>query len=88
MVRGMVWVDTWIDFEIFASIIISTYKDILFQCCSDKNPEYMHEHCAKTCGICTPSSNEIVIAEAQCTNAFHSCREWAERGKWFVDRCT
>ncbi|KAG7339082.1 ShK domain-like protein [Nitzschia inconspicua] len=45
-----------------------------------KNPAYMNEHCAKTCGICEADALEIQL-QSKCTNAFHSCQEWADNGK-------
>jgi hypothetical protein len=44
----------------------------------DKNKEFMHVKCPKSCKICV--SDEI----KGCKDAFHSCPEWAEHGKWYV----
>jgi hypothetical protein len=44
----------------------------------DKNKEFMHVKCPKSCNICV--SDEI----KGCKDAFHSCPEWAEHGKWYV----
>lgn len=52
---------------------------------SERNPAFMDVKCAKTCGICQMDEFELKFQpQLQCSNAFHSCKEWAENGKWYV----
>ena len=52
----------------------------------DKNPEFMHEQCKQSCGLCTPTPEE----EGECQDHHSRCTDWAEKGNlqvnnlWYV----
>ena len=60
-------------------ILRSILTVIAFSFPSDKNPEFMHDQCQLSCGLCTPADC-LDLAEA----GTRQCREWAWHGEWYV----
>lgn len=54
-----------------------------------KNPEFMHDKCKQSCGLCPTDtlskSSAVAVGEDSCRNWLDTCEEWAEKGNKDVD---
>ena len=46
-----------------------------------KNPEFMHDQCRQSCGLCIPTPEE----KGECQDHHPRCTEWAEKGNLHVN---
>jgi hypothetical protein len=47
----------------------------------DVNPEFMHDQCRQSCGLCTPNEDE----KGPCEDHHPKCTDWAEKGNLYVN---